>query len=98
MEDTQSFLLSSYLGHAPLTTTTADTDSMGPPSFSLTQRAGTCSPIIAGKGGEGEPKLYDSKTMWFSSLLFFHAVYMQSHSFRISNLVLPVPPQKFVNR
>jgi hypothetical protein len=42
------------------------------------------------QGEQGWSKSYDSKQMWFSSLLLFHA-YMQSHSFSISNLVLAVP-------
>ncbi len=72
MEDAQSFLLSSYLGPAPLATT-ADTATMAPSLLSYPVH-GTCSPMLASKGGEGGPKSYDNRKTWFSSLLLLHAL------------------------
>jgi hypothetical protein len=79
-QDAKSFLLSSYLGPAPLPPQLIQPQWL-PLSFSLTHRAGTCLPLLA--GWQGWTKSFDSKKAWFSSLLLFHA-YMQSHSFNIS--------------
>jgi hypothetical protein len=68
-----------------------------PLSFSLTDRAGTCLPLIASKGNRGGANHMTAKQMWFSSLLLFHA-YMQSLSFSISNLVLAVPSTEIHER
>jgi hypothetical protein len=51
-----------------------------PPPFSLTHRVGTCSPILASKGGKGGPKSCDSNKMRFSSLLLLHAFHAITHS------------------
>ena len=78
-EDPKSFLMSSYLGPAPLATT-ADTATMAPPSFSLTHRAGTCLPLLACKGNRGGANHMTAKQMWFSSLLLFLHTWNLSHS------------------
>jgi hypothetical protein len=88
-QDPKSFLLSSYLGPAPVATT-ADTATMAPPFIPLTHGAGTCLPLLASKGNRGGANHMTAKQMWFSSLLLFHA-YMQPHPFSIYNLVLAVP-------
>jgi hypothetical protein len=72
MEDAKSYLLSSYLGPAPLATT-ADTATTAPLSFYLTHRAGTCLPLLASRGAGGGPNHMTAKQTRFSSLLLFHA-------------------------
>ena len=89
MKDAKFFLLSSYWGPVPLATTT-DTATMALSSFSVTQRAGTSLHLLASIGDGGGPNHATVKQTRLSSLLLFHA-YMQSHSFRSSNLVLAVP-------